>query len=156
MSIYINRDCRSYTTTSTCASTTCSSMHYHCSMSPSTEESKHRSLDRGEGNQRGKKWGEEINKEPGGRRERKTHRRLQLALLLADRWQLVAGDRERRPPERGGSLRASVRVRGCCACVGVRDWGGRGCESRLKCFVGWPCPRKCRYVSGPREWASSL
>ena len=155
MSIYINRDCRSYTTTSTCASTTCSSMHYHCSMSPSTEESKHRSLDRGEGNQRGKKWGEEINKEPGGRRERKTHRRLQLALVLADRWQLVAGDRERRPPERGepACVRPSARVLRVRGGEGLR---GRGCESRLKCFVGWPCPRKCRYVSSPREWASSL
>ena len=96
-------------------------------MSPSTEESKHRSLDRGEGNQRGKKWGEEINKEPGGRRERKTHRRLQLALLLADRWQLVAGDRERRPPERGepACVRPSARVLRVRGGEGLRGQGLR-------------------------------
>ena len=82
------------------------------------------SLDRGEGNQRGKKWKEEINPNPRGRRERKAHQRLQPALLLAGGRVAALG----RAGAWSGGAGACECVRAVRLCEGVpvRAWGGYG------------------------------
>jgi hypothetical protein len=111
-------------TTSTCASTCSSSTSIsRCSHLQKKARTGLRSLDRGGGNQRGKKRKEEINPEPKGRREQETHRRLQPELLLAGGRRLVRRRRAASLARAGACVRpSSARQRGCCLCVAVGGW----------------------------------